>query len=43
MEHWWNYIDTGHPTYSVKTPAAIHSVHHKSHVDKPGIEPEPPR
>jgi hypothetical protein len=40
MEHRWNEIDRGKPTYSEKNRQFVH---HKSHVDGPGIEPGPPR
>jgi hypothetical protein len=38
-----NGIDRGNPKYSEKTLSQCHSVHHKSHMDRPEIEPEPPR
>jgi hypothetical protein len=43
MEHRWNEIDRGKPKYSDKNMSQYHFVHHKSHTDWPGIEPEPPR
>jgi hypothetical protein len=43
MEHWWNEIDRGKPKYSGKILSQCHFVHHKSHMDGPGIEPGPPR
>jgi hypothetical protein len=38
MEHRWNEIDRGKPKYSGKNLSEYHFVHHKSHVDRPGIE-----
>jgi hypothetical protein len=43
MEHRWNEIDRGKPKYSGKNLSQCHFVHHKSHMDSPGIEPGPPR
>jgi hypothetical protein len=43
MEHRWNEIDRGKPKYSAKNLSLCHFVHHKSHIDWLGIEPEPPR
>jgi hypothetical protein len=43
MEHQWNEIDRGKPKYSEKILSQCHFVHHKSYVDRPGIEPGPPR
>jgi hypothetical protein len=44
MEHRWNEIDRGKPKYSGKNLYQCQFVHHKSHMDWPGIfEPEPPR
>jgi hypothetical protein len=43
MEHRWNEIDRGKPKYSGKNLSQCHFVHHKYHMDWPGIEPEPPR
>jgi hypothetical protein len=42
MEHRWNEIDRGKPKYSGKNLSQFHFVHHKSHMDLPGIEPGPP-
>jgi hypothetical protein len=38
-----NEIDRGKPKYSGKNLSQCHFVHHKSHMDGPGIEPGPPR
>jgi hypothetical protein len=43
MEHRWNESDRGKPKYSGKTLSQSHFVYNKSHMDWPGIEPEPPR
>jgi hypothetical protein len=41
MEHQWNETDKGKPKYSGKNLS--HFVHHKSHMERSGIEPWPPR
>jgi hypothetical protein len=43
MEHRWNEIDKEKPKYSGKNLSQYHFVHHKSHMDRPGIEPGSPR
>jgi hypothetical protein len=43
MEHRWNEVDRGKPKYSGKNLSQCHFIHHKSHMDWPGIEPRPPR
>jgi hypothetical protein len=43
MEHRWNEIDRGKPKYlGGKNLSQCHFVHHKFHMDSPGIEPGPP-
>jgi hypothetical protein len=42
MEHPWNDIEKGKLKYLVKT-CRCHSVHHKSHKDRSGIEAQRPR
>jgi hypothetical protein len=43
MEHQWNEIGMGKRKYSGKNLSQCRFVHHKSHMDWPGIEPGPPR
>jgi hypothetical protein len=43
MENRWNKIYRGKPKYSGGNVSQCHFVHHKSHMDRPGIEPGPPR
>jgi hypothetical protein len=43
MEHRWNKIYRGKPKYSGKNLTQCNFVHHKPHVDRPGIELGPPR
>jgi hypothetical protein len=43
MEHRWNEIDREKPKYSRKILSQCHFVNHKSYIDRPGIEPGPPR
>jgi hypothetical protein len=43
MEHRWNEVDRGKPKYSEQNLSQRHFVHHKSHMDLPGIEPGPSR
>ena len=43
MEHRWNESDRGKPKHSGKTLSQRHFFHHKSHMDRSGIEPGPPR
>jgi hypothetical protein len=39
MDRWWNDTGRGTHTYSEKIVVDCHFVHHKSHVDWPGLEP----
>ena len=39
----WNDTDKEKSKYRAKARAQCHFVHHKPHVDWPGIEPVPPR
>jgi hypothetical protein len=43
MEHGWNEIYRGKPKYSGINLSQYHFVHHKSHMDRAGIEPGTPR
>jgi hypothetical protein len=43
IEHRWNEIDKGKPKYWGKNLSQCHFVHHKSHMSRPGIEPDPLR
>jgi hypothetical protein len=43
MEHRWNEIYRGKSKYSGRNLSQYHFVHHKLHMDGPGIEPGPPR
>jgi len=45
VERWWNDTDSGTQEYSGerKTFHIAAFAHHKSHMDRPGIEPGPPR
>jgi hypothetical protein len=43
MEDQWNKTDRGKPKYSEKNLPQCHFVHHKSHMDRLGIEPVPQR
>jgi hypothetical protein len=43
MERRWNGIDRGKPKNWGKNLSQCHFVHHKSHMDRPCIEPGPPR
>jgi hypothetical protein len=43
MERWWTDTETGNPKYSERNLSQRHYVHHKSHMDWPGIEQMPPR
>jgi hypothetical protein len=42
MGHWWNDIDTGKLKYLQRNLSQCHLLHHKYHMDWPGIEPRPP-
>jgi len=43
MELWLNDTDKGKQKYSEKDTSKYHTVHHKSHMERPGIQPEPPQ
>jgi hypothetical protein len=43
MEHRWNEIEKVKPKYWGKNLSQYHFVHHKTHMDRPGIEPGLPR
>jgi hypothetical protein len=43
MERRWNEIDRWKPKYSGQNQAQCHFVHHKSYMDRPGVEPRLPR
>jgi hypothetical protein len=43
MEHQWNETDREKPKNSGKNLSQCHFVHHKSNMERPGIEPRPPR
>jgi hypothetical protein len=43
MEHLWNEIDGKTEILGGRNLSQCHFVHHKSHVDLPGIELGPPR
>jgi len=38
MGYWWNDIDRGHPKYSEKNLSQCQFVHHRSYMDRPGVE-----
>jgi hypothetical protein len=42
VEYWWNDTDRGKPKYLEKNLSHCHFVLHKSHTERPGIEPGPP-
>ena len=37
MEQWWNDSDRGEQEYSEKNMSQYHCVHHKSHMNWPGV------
>lgn len=39
VEHWWNDTRGGKPKYTKQNLSVCHSVHQKSHMDRPGIKP----
>jgi hypothetical protein len=43
MEQWWNDSGRVKPKNSEKSLPQYHFVHQKSHMDRPGREPGPPR
>jgi hypothetical protein len=42
MDHWWNDTEREKLKYYEKNQIQFHFVHHKSHTDRPEIEPGPP-
>jgi len=42
MEHWWNDTYCRKLKYLEKSMAQLRNVHHKFHMDRPGIEPGSP-
>jgi hypothetical protein len=39
MENWWKDADRGRPKHWEKNQSQCYYVHHKLHMDWPGIEP----
>ena len=43
VDHWWNGTDRRKTKYLEKNLARYHFIHHRSHMDCPGMEAESPQ
>jgi hypothetical protein len=43
LKHWWNGTDREELKYSERNLSQCHFVHHKSHVERFGLEPGAPQ